>query len=46
VSAAASSIRTTIGNTSAVEQVACFRRRICGPRGCVWRTWCRGPRRW
>jgi hypothetical protein len=45
-SALASSTRATIGNTSAVEQVACFRRRVCGPRGCVWRNWCRGPRRW
>jgi hypothetical protein len=43
--ATTSSIRATIGNTTAVEQVACFRRRVCGPRGCVWRTWCRG-RRW
>jgi hypothetical protein len=40
-SAAASSIRATAGNTSAVEQARCWRRRICGPRGCVWRTTCR-----
>ena len=40
------------GATSAVEQVqarTCVRQRICGPRGCAWRTVCRrapvrGPR--
>ena len=25
--------------------VACARRRVCGPRGCVWRSACAG-RRW
>lgn len=31
------------GVTSAVEpaQANCVRRRICGPRGCAWRTVCR-----
>jgi hypothetical protein len=41
------------GATSAVEpaQAVCARRRVCGPRGCAWRTVCRrapargGPRR-
>jgi hypothetical protein len=50
VSAPASSI---LGATSAVEQAqarTCVRRRVCGPRGCAWRTVCRrapvrsGPR--
>jgi uncharacterized protein (DUF2147 family) len=41
VSAAASSIRATAGNTSAVEEARCWRRRVCGPRGCAWRTTCR-----
>jgi hypothetical protein len=30
------------GATSAVEEAAvCARRRVCGPRGCAWRTVCR-----
>jgi hypothetical protein len=41
------------GATSAVEEAqasACMRQRVCGPRGCAWRTVCRraplrnGPR--
>jgi predicted RNA-binding Zn ribbon-like protein len=41
------------GATSAVEEVqarTCMRQRVCGPRGCAWRTVCRrapmrgGPR--
>jgi hypothetical protein len=41
------------GPTSAVEEVqarTCVRQRVCGPRGCAWRTVCRrapvrsGPR--
>jgi hypothetical protein len=41
------------GATSAVEEVqarTCVRQRVCGPRGCAWRTVCRrapvrsGPR--
>ena len=41
------------GTTSAVEEVqapTCVRQRVCGPRGCAWRTVCRhapvrsGPR--
>jgi hypothetical protein len=43
-SAAPGDIAATIGSTSAVEPAACFRRRVCGPRGCAWRTVCR--RRW
>ena len=44
VSTAATNLRAAIGNTSAVEEVRCWRRRVCGPRGCAWRTTCR--RRW
>jgi hypothetical protein len=40
-STAATNIRGTAGNTSVVEQVACRRTRVCGPRGCAWRTVCR-----
>ena len=32
------------GATSAVEEVqarTCVRQRVCGPRGCAWRTVCR-----
>jgi hypothetical protein len=36
------SVATIAGETSAVEQAAtCLRRRVCGPRGCAWRTVCR-----
>jgi hypothetical protein len=33
------------GAASAVEQAqaVCARRRVCGPRGCAWRTVCRRP---
>jgi hypothetical protein len=42
VSAAPASLRATVGHTSPVERAAaCARRRVCGPRGCVWRTVCR-----
>ena len=41
VSTAATDLRAAIGNTSAVEEVRCWRRRVCGPRGCAWRTTCR-----
>jgi hypothetical protein len=41
VSAAPSGFRAAVGDTSGVEQVRCFRRRVCGPRGCAWRTTCR-----
>jgi hypothetical protein len=34
-------VRTAVGNTSAVEPAACWRRRVCGRRGCAWRTVCR-----
>jgi hypothetical protein len=36
-----SDIRATFGTTSSVEKAACVRRRICGYRGCIWRTVCR-----
>jgi hypothetical protein len=36
-----SDIRATLDATSTVEKAACVRRRVCGPRGCVWRTVCR-----
>jgi hypothetical protein len=38
---APAAIRATVGNTSIVEEVRCWRRRVCGPRGCWWRTTCR-----
>jgi hypothetical protein len=41
VSAAPSGLRAAVGDTSLVEQARCWRRRVCGPRGCVWRTVCR-----
>jgi hypothetical protein len=41
ISAAPAGVRAAVGNTSAVEPAACVRRRVCGPRGCVWRTVCR-----
>ena len=45
VSAAApANVRAAVGSTNLVEPAACWRRRVCGPRGCVWRTVCR--RRW
>ena len=34
-------IRTTLGATGSVEKAACVRRRVCGFRGCIWRTVCR-----
>ena len=44
VSAAPESIRAAAGSLSVIEPAACWRRRVCGPRGCVWRTVC--GRRW
>ena len=38
---APAAIRATVGNTSIVEEARCWRRRVCGPRGCWWRTTCR-----
>jgi hypothetical protein len=37
-------LQAAIENTSLVESAACVRRRVCGPRGCAWRTVC--GRRW
>jgi len=31
--------------TTVEPAAACVRRRVCGPRGCAWRTVC-GRRRW
>lgn len=42
----ASLLRTTIKAGSPIEAAAaCVRRRVCGPRGCAWRSVC-GGRRW
>jgi|RhiMetdeSRZDD1v2_1073273.scaffolds.fasta_scaffold619365_2 hypothetical protein len=42
ISTAPVSMATIAAETTSVEQVAtCFRRRVCGPRGCAWRTVCR-----
>jgi len=39
-----SSVPPALEATSLVEKAACVRRRVCGPRGCAWRTVC--GRRW
>jgi hypothetical protein len=44
VSGLSSSLRATLTEASPVEKAACWRRRVCGPRGCFWRRVCR--RRW
>ena len=41
-----SALHSTVKAESPVEAAAaCARRRVCGARGCAWRTVCRG-RRW
>jgi hypothetical protein len=37
--------QSTVKAESPIETTACARRRVCGPRGCAWRTVC-GGRRW
>jgi hypothetical protein len=45
-SGAFETLQTAAKEAGLVEPAAaCVRRRVCGPRGCVWRTVC-GGRRW
>jgi hypothetical protein len=41
MSAISSDVRATLTEASPVEKAACWRRRVCGPRGCFRRTVCR-----
>jgi hypothetical protein len=34
-------LQSAVKAASPVEAAACARRRVCGPRGCAWRTVCR-----
>ena len=36
-----SDVRASLTEASPVEEAACWRRRVCGPRGCFRRTVCR-----
>ena len=37
----AAGVRTTLDTIKPVEKARCWRRRVCGPRGCFWRSTCR-----
>jgi hypothetical protein len=37
----APNLRGALSLAGPVEQARCWRRRVCAPRGCFWRTTCR-----
>jgi len=39
-SGAFETLQSAAKEASLVEPAACVRRRVCGPRGCAWRTVC------
>jgi hypothetical protein len=41
ISGPSSGIQTAVKSADAIEKAACYRRRVCGARGCAWRTICR-----